>query len=144
MKELGKYVRVVSDKPAPKGRKGIPRGPSVPQQRLWALVKARFPEAEEEKAGLVPGRRYTVDIVIERLRLAIEVDGWVHHGKFKSGFKRDREKDRALLLAGFRVLRFYAGEILKEPETVMKTLEDVVTMIERERSQDDESSGNNR
>lgn len=144
LKELGKYVRIVSEKPALRRKARIPRAPSVPQQKLWGLVKDRFPEAESEKKGLVPGRRYTVDIVIERLALVIETDGWAYHGKFKSGFKRDREKDRALLLAGYRVLRFYTGEILKEPGKVMETLEQVVSMIEKERSQDDESSGHNR
>ncbi len=139
MKQLGKYVRVISDTGRSRGRKGIPRAPSVPQQHLWNLVKERFPEAEEERAGLVPGRQYTVDIVIERFRLCIEVDGWTNHGKHKAGFKRDREKDRALLLQGFRVVRFYAGEILKEPHKVMETLEKVVSMIEKERRQFDET-----
>ena len=132
LKELGKYVRIASETSVPR-RKSVPRAPSVPQQQLWRLVKERFPEAEEEKAGLVPGRRYTVDIVIERLHLVLEVDGWASHGKYKAGFKRDREKDRALLIQGFRVLRFTAGEILKDPQRVMETVEEVVLMIERER-----------
>lgn len=133
LKELGKNVRVISGLEKRKGRVRIPRAPSVPQTKLWELVKEKFPEAEENKTGLVPGRRYSVDIVIERLKLCAEIDGWEFHGKHKKGFLRDREKDRLLVLRGYRVVRFTAGEVLKKPAYVMSTFEAVVEVIEKER-----------
>jgi very-short-patch-repair endonuclease len=131
LRQLGKHARIASAKKVP-GRR-LPRGPSVPQAQLWSLVKRTYPDAETEVSGLVPGRRYVVDMVLREYGLAIEIDGWEYHGKYKKGFIRDRQKDRALLLAGWRVVRFTAGEILKDPETVMTTLAKVVRMIERER-----------
>jgi len=137
LKELGNNIRDLKElKRTPRRR--IPSGPSVPQARLWSLVKAEYPEAETERKGLVPGRRYVVDIVIERLKLVVELDGWEFHGKHKKGFERDREKDRLLLLEGFRVVRFTAGEVLRDPVTVMETLARVVEMIQGERSETNE------
>lgn len=109
------------------------RGPSPPQQKLWEIVKARYPTAEQEKYGLVPGRRYTVDIVIEEFKLIIELDGWAYHAKYKQGFKRDRQKDRLLMLAGYRVVRVAAGEVLKNEAGVIDVLERIVEMIKKER-----------
>jgi len=134
LKGLGKHVRISDEVRSALKRVVTPRGPSPPQERLWQMVKAVYPDAEQEKPGLVPGRRYVVDIVIPRVRLAIELDGWANHGMHKAGFLRDREKDRALLLANYRVLRFTAGEVLKNPSRVMATLEQVVEMLENERS----------
>lgn len=100
LKQLGKHVRIRDD-PGQRRKKTPwpPREISPPQYALWEMVRHIYPDAEAEKGGLVPGRRYTVDIVIERLKLVLELDGWAHHGKYKEGFQRDREKDRALLLA---------------------------------------------
>lgn len=110
-------------------------GTSPPQRKLWAAVKAAYPEAEQEKGGLVPGKRYTADIVLERCRLVIELDGWEFHGRYKSGFLRDRQKDRSLMLAGYRICRFTAGEVMKNLGEVMRILGQVVAMIEEERGE---------
>jgi very-short-patch-repair endonuclease len=111
----------------------VPRAKSKPEERLWELVCERYPDAKREVGSLVPGRKYKADIVIERLKLVIEVDGWEFHGKYKSGFLRDRQKDRLLMLAGYRVVRFTAGEILKESSVVMETLDKVINVVEQER-----------
>lgn len=140
LKSLGKHVRIRGDNGTKATRRRVRSGPSVPQAMLWELVRKKYPDAEEEKRGLVPGRRYVVDIVIERVRLVLEIDGWEWHGRHKSGFKRDREKDRALLLAGYRVVRFYASEIMKDPDTVLATLDRVVDVIESERRSNNDTS----
>ena len=49
-------------------------------------------------------------------RLAIEIDGWQFHGKYLKDFTRDRQRDRALVLNGWRVLRFTAGEVRADPD----------------------------
>lgn len=134
LNQLGKNVRVRGGERKPSTRTRIPRGKSIPQERLWQLVKAQYPEAEQEKKGLVPGRRYVVDMVLEEQKLVIELDGWEWHGRSIDGFTRDREKDRLLLLRGYRVVRFTAGEVLKSPGRVMEILTDVVEMVSMERS----------
>ena len=133
LRELGKNVKVLSGLEPRKKKVRVPRARSEPEEKLWQLVSKSYPDAEREVTGLVPGRRYKADIAIKRLSLVIEIDGWEFHGKYKSGFLRDRQKDRLLLLEGYRVVRFTAGEVLKEAETVMETLGQVVEVIENER-----------
>ncbi|TVS15923.1 MAG: DUF559 domain-containing protein [Gammaproteobacteria bacterium] len=106
---------------------------SEPQRRLWEAVKSRYPNAEQDKRGLIAGRRYIADILIAEYGLVIEVDGWEFHGKYKSGFQRDREKDRAFMIAGYRICRFSAGEILRDVEGVLETLEQVIGKIRDEK-----------
>lgn len=137
LKELGKNVRLAEGPSTKRRTVRIPRAASVPQQKLWQLVRSAYPDAEQDKRGLVPGRRFEADIVIERLKLVIEIDGWAFHGRFKKDFIRDRQKDRLLLINGYRTIRVTAGEILKQPGMVMKTINQVVSVIEKEWSKRD-------
>lgn len=136
LKSLGQLKRLMKGvAPRGVGRRGGRRrtgGISEPQRRLWEAVKRRYPNAEQDKRGLIEGRRYIADILLDEYRLVIEVDGWEFHGKYKSGFQRDREKDRAFMLAGYRICRFSAGEILKDVEGVLDTLEKVIEKIKDE------------
>ncbi len=56
-------------------------------------------------------RLFAVDVYVEELKLAGELDGYRNHGLSLSGFKRDRIKDRLLMLQGIEVVRFYASEV---------------------------------
>lgn len=136
LKSLGQLKRLMKGvAPRGVGRRGGRRrtgGISEPQRRLWEAVKRRYPNAEQDKRGLIEGRRYIADILLDEYRLVIEVDGWEFHGKYRSGFQRDREKDRAFMLAGYRICRFSAGEILKDVEGVLDTLEKVIEKIKDE------------
>lgn len=110
--------------PAP--ARACPAAPSPIQQRLWLAVQARWPEARAEYRDAVPGRRFTLDIAFPARQLAIEVDGWQYHGKYKRDFQRDREKDRLLLLAGWRVMRFFAAEIRADLPAVLAQIHQIL------------------
>lgn len=58
-----------------------------------------------------------VDLLFERERIAIEVDGYAHHGMAQ--FERDRSKQNRLILAGYTVLRFTATQVRDEPARVL-------------------------
>lgn len=90
-----------------------------------------YPEAVWEMKKVVPDRRFSIDIALPLLHIAIEVDGWQYHGKYKRDFIRDREKDRALLLAGWRVVRFTAGEIRHDCDRVLRIVESVARLSGR-------------
>lgn len=90
----------------------------------------------ETQSKLVPERKFSVDVYIPELRLAGELDGWEFHGKHKEGFKRDRIKDRLLMLEGIDVVRFYGSEIAKirtpaQEEIILTELKNI--RIARER-----------
>ena len=99
-----------------------------PQSMLWRALLARYPRAAAvrdlcwEFAGAVPGRRFRVDILWHSAGLAIEVDGYQFHGRIKAGFHRDREKDRLLMKAGWRVIRYSARDIIKDLSSVVEEI----------------------
>lgn len=102
------------------------RAGRMPDEVLWMAVKAQFPHAEREYQGAVPGRRYRIDIALEAEKIAIEIDGWQYHGKFKSAHESDRERQNHLAVAGWLVLRFTAGQIFKDLQGVSATIEKAV------------------
>jgi restriction endonuclease-like protein/putative AbiEi antitoxin of type IV toxin-antitoxin system len=67
-----------------------------------------------------------VDVVWRDCRLAVELDTHAHHGT-RAAFERDRARDAALQLAGYRVLRVTDRRLDAEPEAVMKTVRSLLT-----------------
>jgi len=64
---------------------------------------------------------FEVDFVWAAARLVGEADSWEFH-KTRAAFQRDRLRDRALLLAGYRVLRFTYADVEHHPERVVADL----------------------
>lgn len=67
------------------------------------------------------GKKYRVDIAIyieingKAISVAIECDGHEFHEKTKIQAARDKQRERAITLAGFTVMRFAGSEIWKDP-----------------------------
>ena len=101
----------------------------LPQQRLW-LALSRLPGAESEFKGAVPGRRFRIDIAFPSASLAVEVDGWQHHGRHKSDFTRDRERQNLLTLNGWRILRFSAGQIHADLQACVRAVQQALQITE--------------
>jgi very-short-patch-repair endonuclease len=53
--------------------------------------------------------------------LIVETDGHRVHGT-RQAFERDRRRDRLLLLAGWRVVRFTWRQPLQDPDEVAETI----------------------
>ena len=62
-----------------------------------------------------------VDGVWLRERLIVELDGYAHHGT-RAAFERDRERDRALQAAGWRVVRITWRQLHERPTAVAAEL----------------------
>ena len=60
---------------------------------------------------------YIVDFVCRDRRLIVEVDGGQHADSTK-----DHERDRTLAAAGYRVLRFWNNDVLKNREGVLHVI----------------------
>lgn len=110
---LGGDPRAWPGTPTPATRRQTPA-----RDRLWAAVQARWPHAVCEYKPL-PTRRFRIDIAFPDALLAIEIDGWTHHGRFKKDFQRDRTRQNALTLQGWRVLRFFNKEIVDDLPQVL-------------------------
>lgn len=62
-----------------------------------------------------------VDAVWPDRRLVVELDGHAYHGT-RAAFERDRERDAALQVAGYRVVRFTHRHLNHDPAKVIRTL----------------------
>jgi Protein of unknown function (DUF559) len=62
-----------------------------------------------------------VDFLWPAQRLVAETDGHRVHGT-RQAFERDRRRDRRLLLAGWRVVRFTWRQLIRERDDVVHTL----------------------
>ena len=81
--------------------------------RTYQLPKAVFHLS-------VAGRE--VDFGFPTERVAVECDGWDHHGRDRVQFERDRARDGALAAAGWLVLRFTWRQITQQPAWVARTI----------------------
>lgn len=99
------------------GRRG-----RMPDDVLWQAVSLTYPGAVRELRGVIPGRRYRIDIALPDTKIAIEIDGWEHHGKYKKAHQSDRERQNLLAVHGWLILRFTAGQIFKDITEVMETI----------------------
>jgi very-short-patch-repair endonuclease len=88
--------------------------------RLWAeVLRARrfhgYPFNRQYPIG-----PYIADFVCRQLRLIVEIDGYSH--RFKE--EEDRERDRALVDLGYRVVRFPEKEVMQHLDNVVLVLEE--------------------
>jgi hypothetical protein len=88
------------------------------EERFLALCR-RFGLPRPEVNALVEGRE--VDFVWPRARLIVEVDGYAFH-RSPTAFATDRERDVALVLAGYRVLRFTWEQVTQRPSYVARSV----------------------
>jgi very-short-patch-repair endonuclease len=68
---------------------------------------------------------HPVDVVFIAQRLAVEIDGRHFHGE--ATFEKDRWQQNAMVLAGWRVLRFTWAMLEQHPDRVVKTVEAALT-----------------
>jgi very-short-patch-repair endonuclease len=88
-----------------------------------AIVVAGLPEPEQQYRVQIGNRWRRVDLAYPELKLAIEVDGWAHHGEARSGFDADRVRDNELEILGWDRLHFTSAFTDKQiSETVAAKL----------------------
>lgn len=101
---------------------GLSRARKLRQQmtdaegRLWYLLRAhRFGGVKFNRQALIG--RYIVDFVCFGRKLIIEVDGGQHADN-----PSDRRRDEWLRGEGFRVLRFWNNDVLKNTQGVLEVI----------------------
>lgn len=99
-----------------------------PQYVLTQAVLSKWPDRAISNYKVFEDRRYKLDIAFPDTRLAIEVDGWQYHGKYKADFQNDRIRQNLLTLADWHILRFFYKEIMNVDSlnNILKTIENIV------------------
>ncbi|MDG4905201.1 DUF559 domain-containing protein [Mesorhizobium sp. WSM4898] len=86
------------------------------EDRLWQELRGRRLDKIKFRRQ-VPVGRFVADFVCAEARLIIEIDGSQH-----AGSPHDQERDAELKAKGFRVLRFWNDDVLKDLDAVCDTI----------------------
>jgi very-short-patch-repair endonuclease len=98
------------------------REPTAAEEVLWSALR------RNQVAGLKfrqqhPVGRFVLDFYCASCKLAVEVDGDVHHEQTE----RDAERTKVLERYGYRVLRFRNEQVLQELPKVVQEIAAVAT-----------------
>jgi very-short-patch-repair endonuclease len=69
-----------------------------------------------------------LDLAFPGARVLVEVDGWAHHRDLPA-FRRDQERQNALVLAGWTVLRVNRHDLEADPDGVLATIRAAVASV---------------
>jgi len=79
---------------------------------------------ERHRGSGARGVYYAIDFAILQLPagefVGIEVDGFDYHDRTPEQAERDRARDRALMAAGWVVLRFAAREVIRDADACVQ------------------------
>jgi very-short-patch-repair endonuclease len=99
------------------------------EEAFAALLEAHgLPRPRFNADLVVRGRFFRPDAVWEESRLIVELDGRAPHGTDQA-FESDRERDRVLLVAGWRVMRVTWRQLRDEPGDVAADLREALQPI---------------
>jgi len=100
--------------------RGITR--SELEQRFRAVVEeAGLPLPELNRVIDLGSLVIEADVVWADARLIVELDGYAYH-RTAAAFERDRERDRAAVAAGWRVIRITWRQLADDPLAVIRDL----------------------
>ena len=89
------------------------------ERLLWRHLRAKQLEGLKFRRQ-EPIGRYIVDFVCHEKRIVIEVDG----GQHSTDKNRDAERDKWLNKQGYKVLRFWNNEVLKNIQGVLHVIKE--------------------
>lgn len=88
------------------------------ESMLFTVLRSTgLPMPEPQVEVVIDDTTYRLDLAYPAQRLAIEGDGFAFHSDRES-FEQDRERQNALVLAGWTVLRFTWRQVCSRPEWV--------------------------
>jgi len=114
---------------------GQPHPRSEGEQRLFARL-----ETDPELRGLFAcnqpvmtkyDQKYWVDFLAHEFQCVVEVDGFHHHSS-RLAFARDRHRDYQLLVSGYLTLRVDHDEVLRDLESVIGKIRDLIQFRQHE------------
>jgi very-short-patch-repair endonuclease len=102
------------------------RGATYSEARLFERVRGgRLGVAFRRQVPLLG--RYIVDLFAPELRLVVEVDGAYHRSRQAA----DARRDRALVRAGYRVLRLEAELVVHDGDAAVARIREAIAEIRR-------------
>ncbi|MGK7344466.1 MAG: endonuclease domain-containing protein [Candidatus Nitrospinota bacterium M3_3B_026] len=93
--------------------------PTEAERRLWRRLRMKQMDGVKFRRQHPIGK-YIVDFICLEKRLIVEIDGG-QHGK-ERGREDDKIRDEWFSLRGYKVLRFWNNEVMKNTEGVLETI----------------------
>jgi len=84
------------------------------EQRLAVYLANAGIEVNAQHEIQFEKKTYRLDFAVESMKIAIEVDGHDFHERTKDQAQRDKSRDRALQILGWRTLRFTGSEVFRD------------------------------
>ena len=94
------------------------RSLTLPEAYLWQLLRRRPGGLKFRRQH--PFERYTADFYCASAKLVVEIDGDSHD--LGGNPERDRRRDAWLREQGLRVIRFKAGDVVKDVESMVTAI----------------------
>ncbi len=95
--------------------------------KLWLCLKGKRMNGYDFHRQK-PIDEYIVDFFCNKLKLAIECDGYSH--EIVDIWEKDNKKTKRLKELGIEVLRFSDEQILKDTDNVLRVIEDYIERFE--------------
>ncbi|HKY85182.1 MAG TPA: DUF559 domain-containing protein [Pseudorhodoplanes sp.] len=95
--------------------RGMRREPTDAERKLWLLLRSSRLERLKFRRQ-VPIGSFIADFVCHECKLIVEVDGGQH------GDAKDAKRDQWFHEAGYRVLRVWNNDVLKNPNGVLEAI----------------------
>ena len=97
--------------------------PTDAEQRLWWHLRHRLAKTGTHFRRQVQIGRYIADFVSHKAKLIIEVDGGQHASRAKS----DDDRTKLFEAHGYRVLRYWNNDVLKNTDGVLADIQRAIT-----------------
>jgi very-short-patch-repair endonuclease len=94
------------------------------EETFWRFIEEHDLPRPDGNAGVAG---HEVDFLWEQQRVIAELDSWEFHGT-RAAFERDRERDLALTLAGYTVIRVTARRLLHDRKRLAQQLKTLLAL----------------
>jgi very-short-patch-repair endonuclease len=101
---------------------------TVAEKHAWYLLRDRRTLGLKFRRR-VPIGDFIVDFYCDELKLVIEIDGDVHEREVIA--RRDEVRDEKLKRLGCTILRFHNSLIINNPEVLIESIRNLVTLTRR-------------
>ena len=95
--------------------KALRKAMTPPEALLWSRIRARQPGGPRIRRQHPIGP-YIADFYCSEARLVIEIDGWGHN--LGGQGERDERRDAWMKAQGLLVVRYAAGDVMRDPTAV--------------------------